>query len=96
MVDNITSEPYNNLDEYTRFIEKYQDYPKQLAKLIAQEKHNLLPTPEVPNYNSGTMEKDADIGLSDNIAIASAVEFENAFKPNTTNERPRGSSTRGI
>ena len=79
MVDNITSEPYNNLDEYTRFIEKYQDYPKQLAKLIAQEKHNLLPTPEVPNYNSGTMEKDADIGLSDNIAIASAVEFENAF-----------------
>ena len=79
MVDNITSEPYNNLDEYNRFIEKYQDYPKQLAKLIAQEKPNLLPTPEVPNYNAGTLEKDADIGLSDNIAIASAVEFENAF-----------------
>ena len=66
-------------DIYDNFISTHKDYPQQLAELIAREKAALPPNGEVWNYNLGTMEKDADIGLSANIVVANAHEFQTAF-----------------
>ncbi len=65
---------------YANFIKKHNTYPQQLATLIASIRSTLPINQEHPNYNLGTMEKDADIGLSTNIGIASALEFEKNFK----------------
>lgn len=65
---------------YANFIKKHNTYPQQLATLIASIRSTLPINQEHPNYNLGTMEKDADIGLSTNIGIASALEFEKKFK----------------
>ena len=66
-------------DIYDNFISTHKDYPQQLAELIAREKTALPPNGEAWNYNLGTMEKDADIGLSANIVVANAHEFQKAF-----------------
>lgn len=58
---------------------KHKDYPKQLAALIAGIRESLPANKEHPDYNFGTMEKDADISLSSNIAIANASKFKQAF-----------------
>ena len=61
---------------YSRFIEVYRNYPQELAAIAAAERPNLAVSAEAENYNAGTMQKDVDIGLSDNIVIADAVSFE--------------------
>lgn len=66
-------------DIYDNFISTHKDYPQQLAELIAREKTALPPNGEAWNYNLDTMEKDADIGLSANIVVANAHEFQKAF-----------------
>ena len=72
----INSETEKN---YSRFIDIYRNYPRKLAMIVAAERSNLAVSAEAENYNAGTMQKDADIGLSDNIVIADAVSFANAF-----------------
>lgn len=66
-------------EDYVKFIKVYQNYPRELAAIAAAEQTNLAVSAEAENYNAGTMQKDTDIGLSDNIVIADAVSFENAF-----------------
>ena len=64
---------------YNNFIEKYKDYPKQLASTIANERDTYATTQEDKNYNLGTMQKDEDIGLSANIVVVNANKFKSAY-----------------
>lgn len=66
--------------EYTTFVKKYKDYPKELYKTIIENKKEFAHTKESPFYNFGTMQKDEDIGLSSNIVVANAQEFEKSFE----------------
>lgn len=64
---------------YSDFLEKYKNYPLELAMVAQQEKENLPKTNEDQNYNLGTMEKDLDIRLSQNIVVANAYGFKSAY-----------------
>ncbi len=66
-------------DIYNKFMEEYGDYPKKLFALIDSVKKDLPETEEDENYNAGCMQKDADIGLSSNVAVINAYSFEKAF-----------------
>lgn len=63
---------------YNDFIEKYKDYPKQLASIVASECCSYAVSQEDGKYNLGTMQKDGDIDLSNNIVIANANKFKSA------------------
>lgn len=65
---------------YNDFIEKYKDYPKQLASIVASECSSYAVSLEDAKYNLGSMQKDNDIGLSNNIVIviANANKFKSA------------------
>ena len=65
---------------YKKFIEDYSDYPKKLSELIARQVSSFVKTEESPQYNLGTMQKDADIGLSQNIVVINAYEFRESFE----------------
>ena len=39
---------------YNNFMEKYSDYPKKLAELIARQKDDFVKTAETATYNLGT------------------------------------------
>lgn len=64
---------------YDSFLEQYKDYPKELFSLVEKIRPQLPKSNEDENYNSGTMQKDEDIGLSSNIAVINAHNFERAF-----------------
>lgn len=68
----------NKETEYDDFLERYKNYPKQLASLVASERNEHAITDEAGKYNLGTMQKDEDIGLSNNIIIANANKFKSA------------------
>lgn len=65
---------------YNNFMEKYSDYPKKLAELIARQKDDFVKTAETATYNLGTMQKDEDISLSQNIVVINAYEFKSAYE----------------
>lgn len=66
-------------DIYDNFIAQYGDYPQELFSLAAQHRNSFSTNIEDENYNSGTMKKDDDIGLSSNIAVINAHSFEKSF-----------------
>lgn len=70
------------LDEdkiYDDFMNKYENYPKELFSLVSALRPLLPPNTEDKNYNLGTMKKDDDLGLSPNIAVINAHSFEKSF-----------------
>ena len=64
---------------YDDFINKYENYPKELFSLVASQRPFLSVNTEDENYNFGTMKKRGDLGLSPNIAVINAHVFENSF-----------------
>ncbi len=80
----------NNI--YDNFIAQYQDYPKKLFFLIADQQDLFSTNIEDENYNLGTMKKDDDIVLSPNIAVINAHSFEEAFN-NYRQDNPQMSDT---
>lgn len=77
---------------YDDFIERHKDFPSYLARLISSERGNLPPSRETAAYNLGTMQKDADIAFSDNIAVANAHRFQTEFNRYKT-ENPQMGDT---
>ena len=64
---------------YDDFIAQYQNYPQELLSLVEGQRALLPINGEDENYNLGTMQKDADIGLSSNLAVINAHSFEKSF-----------------
>ncbi len=64
---------------YDDFIAKHQDFARQLRQTYLSCKDTLPQTIEDPLYNAGTMQRDADDSICDNIILANAHEFE-AYK----------------
>ncbi len=82
----------DSIQIYDDFIERHKDIPSYLARLISSERGNLPPPRETAAYNLGTMQKDADIAFSDNIAIANAHRFQTEFNRYKT-ENPQMGDT---
>ncbi|MBP3546508.1 MAG: hypothetical protein J6K16_05190 [Alphaproteobacteria bacterium] len=61
---------------YDDFIAKHQDFARQLRQTYLSCKDTLPQTIEDPLYNAGTMQRDADNPVCDNIILANAHEFE--------------------
>ncbi len=74
---------------YNEFIEKYQNFPKELYALVTRLEPSLSENKEDENYNQGTMHKRA----SENIVIANGLSFKKSFddikksEPNTPDDK---------
>ena len=64
---------------YDDFIDKYENYPKELFSLVSALRPFLPANKEDENYNLGTMKKRGNLGLSSNIAVINAHIFEKSF-----------------
>lgn len=61
---------------YDDFIARHQDFARKLRQTYLSCKDTLPQTVEDPLYNAGTMQRDADNPVCDNIILANAHEFE--------------------
>lgn len=65
---------------YDDFITKYKNFARELRQTYLACRDTLPPTVEDPLYNAGTMQRDADDPIHDNIILADAHDFEDFQK----------------
>ncbi len=70
---------------YNGFINKHIDFAKNLYDVMSVHKNEFPQTDEHPLYNLGTMERDAELGISKNIYLTNGNEFESKFSEMSEN-----------
>lgn len=77
---------------YDDFITKYKNFARELRQTYLACRDTLPPTVEDTLYNAGTMQRDADDPIHDNIILADAHDFEDFQK--TISSLPETEQTR--
>lgn len=77
---------------YDDFIAKYKNFARELRQTYLACRDTLPQTVEDPLYNAGTMQRDADDPIYDNIILADAHDFEDFQK--TISSLPETEQTR--